>query len=142
MPRHYSYVYKYIDPRNDEVIYVGKGKEKRAHSHLNRIDNHPLTKRIQEIIKDGYLPKIEIYKTINNHQARFVEDVLIRHYGRKNMDEGPLLNLIGGKKKKKGHKMKRLSWKEIKAAIPEHGKADLEKEYERLQEQKRMLINR
>ena len=29
-----SYVYLYIDPRNDEIFYVGKGNNNRCFSHL------------------------------------------------------------------------------------------------------------
>lgn len=55
-----SYVYIYIDPRNDEIFYVGKGKGDRCFSHLLEKSEKEKVKRIQDIINDGLQPKIEI----------------------------------------------------------------------------------
>ena len=35
------YVYKYIDPRNNQIIYIGKGKGNRRFYHLNKVKNNP-----------------------------------------------------------------------------------------------------
>lgn len=55
-----SYVYIYIDPRNDEIFYVGKGKGDRCFSHLAEDSEKDKVKRIKEILGDGLEPKIEI----------------------------------------------------------------------------------
>jgi hypothetical protein len=54
------YVYIYINPLNDQVFYVGKGKGNRAFSHLE--DPGPSAKSglISEIRTAGYEPRIEI----------------------------------------------------------------------------------
>lgn len=54
------YVYLYIDPRNDEIFYVGKGKGERCFSHLKEISESKKAKKIHDIISDGFKPVIEI----------------------------------------------------------------------------------
>jgi len=54
------YVYRLIDPRNDETFYVGKGSGNRVFEHVRgelRGDDDELTgklKRIREIRKDRF----------------------------------------------------------------------------------------
>ena len=55
-----SYVYIYIDPRTDEIFYVGKGKGDRCFSHLAEDSEKEKVKRIKDIYNDGFEPKIEI----------------------------------------------------------------------------------
>lgn len=55
-----SYVYLYIDPRNGEIFYVGKGKGDRCFSHLVEDSEKEKVKRIREIRSDGLQPRIEI----------------------------------------------------------------------------------
>ncbi len=55
-----SYVYIYIDPRNDEIFYVGKGKGDRCFSHLLEDSEKDKVKKIKDILSDGLEPKIEI----------------------------------------------------------------------------------
>jgi len=54
------YVYIYIDPQNNEIFYVGKGKGDRVFSHLNDTSENEKCKRINEIRSRGQKPKIEI----------------------------------------------------------------------------------
>ena len=56
---HY-YVYIYIDPRTDEIFYVGKGKGNRCFSHLSEQKESEKNKRIQEIIDEKKAPIIEM----------------------------------------------------------------------------------
>lgn len=55
------YVYLYIDPSNNEVFYVGKGKGNRVFDHL-KSDNQDYDKiiRINTIKESGNEPKIEL----------------------------------------------------------------------------------
>lgn len=54
------YVYIYIDPFNNEIFYIGKGKGNRAFSHLNDTSESDKTLRIKEIRSKGKEPVIEI----------------------------------------------------------------------------------
>ncbi|MFT6908701.1 MAG: hypothetical protein ACJAS1_005404 [Oleiphilaceae bacterium] len=58
----HSYVYIYIDPRTDEIFYVGKGKGKgnRCLSHLSDQSESDKVKRIQEIREESKEPIIEM----------------------------------------------------------------------------------
>jgi hypothetical protein len=61
------YVYLYVDPRDDSVFYVGKGKGGRALSHLKDRTESEKAERMQVLgswpkakrgsIRDGYLPR-------------------------------------------------------------------------------------
>lgn len=89
------YVYQYYDPILKEPIYIGKGFRYRSKTHLNRKDDHPLTKRIKEIRKLGKQPIISIIKNnLSEKQALKLEGQLERKIGRKNIGKGPLLNKI------------------------------------------------
>ena len=54
------YVYVYIDPRNGEVFYVGKGIGNRAFTHLLEGIGSAKTKRIRAIRREGFQPSIEV----------------------------------------------------------------------------------
>ena len=54
------YVYLYIDPRNDEIFYVGKGRGNRAFSHLRQKTASAKNMRIRDIQSDGFQPRIEV----------------------------------------------------------------------------------
>ena len=54
------YVYLYIDPRNESIFYVGKGKGNRVFSHLNSKDDSEKTRMIEKIRDRGLEPQIEI----------------------------------------------------------------------------------
>jgi hypothetical protein len=59
------YVYRLIDPRNDETFYIGKGKGKRVESHERRVrlgkeTNPAKAQKIREIWQSGHEVKREI----------------------------------------------------------------------------------
>lgn len=54
------YVYAYVDPRNNSIIYVGKGKKDRALKHLSGASNDKLAKYIADLEKSGLKPRIDI----------------------------------------------------------------------------------
>ena len=54
------YVYLYVNPINDSVFYVGKGKGNRAFAHLNDTTESAKVALIREIRSAGMEPKIEI----------------------------------------------------------------------------------
>lgn len=85
------YVYIYIDPRNYETFYVGKGKGNRKFAHL--FDNHLETekvKRIKAIQDEGVDPIIKVFaKDLSEEEAFLVEKTLIwSNYHLTNKSEG------------------------------------------------------
>jgi len=54
------YVYIYIDPRNNEIFYVGKGKNNRCFQHLTDQKESEKVQKIEDIRKDGKEPIIEM----------------------------------------------------------------------------------
>lgn len=91
------YTYIYYDPsRGNEPIYVGKGKENRAWSHLKSKKRHPFIQRLNSMEKNGISPVVGLYATDNEELALFLEEELISKFGRKDLGSGPLLNLTNG----------------------------------------------
>ena len=54
------YVYVYIDPRNYEEFYYGKGKGSRKDAHLGDAEDSAKTRRISEIKQEGLAPIIRV----------------------------------------------------------------------------------
>lgn len=54
------YVYVYVNPLNDQVFYVGKGKGTRALAHLEDVDKKRVQAIIAEIRAAGREPRIDI----------------------------------------------------------------------------------
>jgi len=79
-----SYVYLYIDPRDNKPFYVGKGKGNRCHSHM-RARRGERADRIGELRKLGLRPRIDILKYgLTENEALLVESTLSsrdRHVG-------------------------------------------------------------
>lgn len=98
------YTYIYYDPsRSNEPIYVGKGKGDRAWSHLKRSDSSLFPNRLRFMNKLGIYPIIGVYGGLDEEFALFLEEELIQHFGRKNLNEGPLLNLTDGGESNAGY---------------------------------------
>src|SRR5262245_35954344 len=54
------YVYAYVDPRNDEIFYVGKGCRKRILAHLENGSECERRRRIVELRDAGLQPRLDI----------------------------------------------------------------------------------
>jgi hypothetical protein len=77
------YVYVYIDPRNYEEFYYGKGRGGRKYSHLIEKNDNEMVKRIQEIRKSGLEPIIKVIAAnLTEEQAFLIETTLIWKLGR------------------------------------------------------------
>jgi hypothetical protein len=77
------YVYVYIDPRNFEEFYYGKGKGNRKESHLDDESDSEKSRRIAAIKKAGLDPIIKVIaKDLTEREAFLVEKTLIWKLGR------------------------------------------------------------
>lgn len=77
------YVYVYIDPRNFEEFYYGKGKGNRKLAHLSDDSDSEKVKRIDAIRKEGLEPIIKVIaKGLTEHDAFLVEKTLIWKLGK------------------------------------------------------------
>ena len=54
------YVYVYIDPRNYEEFYYGKGRGSRKNAHLSDSEDNEKTTRIAAITEAGLKPIIRV----------------------------------------------------------------------------------
>jgi hypothetical protein len=91
------YVYVLIDPRNDEIFYVGKGCGNRHAAHLKewkagRVVNADKFARIGEIVRSGHKPMSKIVMDGLQERRAFAEEaILIANLGISN-----LTNLVHG----------------------------------------------
>jgi uncharacterized protein len=77
------YVYVYIDPRNHEEFYYGKGKGTRKNSHLNDSSDSKKTKRINEIKSEGSNPIIRVIASnLSESEALLIEKTLLWKLGK------------------------------------------------------------
>jgi len=77
------YVYVYIDPRNHEEFYYGKGKNQRKEDHLFDEVESAKTERINEIRKEGLQPIIRVIaRGLEESEAFLVEKTLLWKLGR------------------------------------------------------------
>jgi hypothetical protein len=77
------YVYVYIDPRNYEEFYYGKGMRDRKFSHLSDNNDTDKVKRIQDIKKNGLEPIIKVIASnLTKDEAFLIETTLIWKLGR------------------------------------------------------------
>lgn len=77
------YVYGYVDPRDGQLFYVGKGVGSRASAHLEDSSESDKVARIREIAAAGYEPRIDIiaYSLRDDLEASRVEAALIEALG-------------------------------------------------------------
>ncbi|MDF1591856.1 MAG: GIY-YIG nuclease family protein [Desulfobacterales bacterium] len=77
------YVYMYIDPRNNEEFYYGKGRGKRKFIHLKGTADSDKTQRIAEIRKAGSDPIIKVIAAgLTEDEAHLIETTLLWKLGR------------------------------------------------------------
>lgn len=77
------YVYVYIDPRNFEDFYFGKGRGSRKNSHLSDSSDTEKVRRIGAIRKSGLEPIIRVIAcNLSEHDALLVEKTLLWKLGR------------------------------------------------------------
>jgi len=84
------YVYELIDPRNNEVFYVGKGVGHRVEQHQKDAENDNSTKKFKRINAIEYVNLEVIEKIIGRYdtdnEAKAVEATLIKYiYGLENL---------------------------------------------------------
>lgn len=77
------YVYVYIDPRNLEEFYYGKGKGSRKNAHLFDESDSEKSKRIKKIREAGLEPTIRVVAAnLTEPEALLIEATLIWKLGR------------------------------------------------------------
>ncbi|HOW52851.1 MAG TPA: GIY-YIG nuclease family protein [bacterium] len=77
------YVYVYIDPRNLEEFYFGKGRGSRKDAHLSDTSDSEKSLRINAIKKAGLKPIIRVIAcNLSEHDALLVEKTLLWKLGR------------------------------------------------------------
>ena len=95
------YVYGLIDPRTNDIFYIGKGKGNRWQAHysekeIKQTENNLKTKKIIELKELGYNPTV-IFFAQNIEEENIAYDIeasLIKSYGRLNYEEnGTLTNI-------------------------------------------------
>ena len=128
-----SYVYMLVDPRNDQPFYIGKGKGRRAKTHLWEIPetrNVHKENKIASIREAGLEPKI-VYvaeNIIDESLAYDMETSLISKYGRKGYEKNGILTNICLDSRPPNHKGK--SYEEIygpdRAILERKKRADLQ----------------
>lgn len=78
-----SYVYVFIDPRNGESFYIGKGKGNRLFLHLDDRSDTEKVARIAEIRRNDKEPKIDILRYgLSDSEAALVEAAAIDLVGK------------------------------------------------------------
>ncbi len=77
------YVYVYIDPRNYEEFYYGKGIGSRKNAHLGDTSDTAKAKRIAEIKREGLSPIIRVIaRGLTESEALLVEKTLLWKLGK------------------------------------------------------------
>ena len=83
MNNFYVYVYVYIDPRNLEEFYFGKGRGSRKDSHLSDTSDSEKARRIAAIHRAGLKPIVRVIaRDLSEHDAFLVEKTLLWKLGR------------------------------------------------------------
>jgi uncharacterized protein len=77
------YVYVYIDPRNFEEFYYGKGKGSRKDAHLGDANDSAKARRIAEIKREGLAPIIRVIaRDLTEREAFLIEKTLLWKLGK------------------------------------------------------------
>lgn len=127
------YVYMLVDPRNDKPFYIGKGKGRRAQTHLWKIPetrNVYKENKIAAIRECGLEPRIEYVaeNIVDEDLAYEMEISLIKRYGRKGYEHDGILTNICLDSRPPNHKGK--TYEEIygseRAVIERKKRSDLQ----------------
>lgn len=87
-----NYVYALVNPRSDQIFYVGKGCGNRAFEHLSEDGNSEKHERIEDIRSDGLEPRVDVLAHgLSKENALKVEAVCIDVIGL-----GQLTNRVTG----------------------------------------------
>ena len=77
------YVYAYIDPRNLEEFYYGKGRGSRKEAHLTDAAMTAKTQRIAAIRREGLEPLVRVYvRGLAEREALLIEKTLLWKLGK------------------------------------------------------------
>jgi hypothetical protein len=84
------YVYKLIDPRDNQVFYVGKGKGNRAYHHerevkQGRITNYFKTEAIKSIHNSGLKVVVEIVRRFKREARAYWYEAAMKLHGPKRL---------------------------------------------------------
>lgn len=92
------YVYCLIDPRNDEVFYIGKGQNNRVFSHLSGKEETEKSKQIAEIKKSGKEVRAYVVRhgMETEDEAFHVEATLIAFLQSNSWKKRSLKNIVCG----------------------------------------------
>ena len=91
------YVYCLIDPRNNEIFYIGKGCGSRVFAHQQEYAHNPKNLKIKEIQSSGYnITKYIIRYGLNEQEAYHLEGALIDLLSSSIWNNRNLLNIMGG----------------------------------------------
>ena len=105
------YVYQLVDPRNEQPFYVGKGKGRRAKTHLWEVPetrNVYKENKIATIRAAGYEPKISyVAENITDETLAYdIEEKLIKSLGRKGYEANGILTNVCQDNRPPNHKGK------------------------------------
>jgi|TARA_B100001559_G_C16484976_1_gene615578 hypothetical protein len=88
------YVYAYVDPRDDSIRYIGKGKGDRALAHLSDEGDSEKTRWIKRLNELNINPRIDILaRNLSEKQSFRIERTLIDAIG---IGENRLTNKVRG----------------------------------------------
>ena len=97
------YLYSYTDPNSNLIYYIGKGSNNRSHYHLRRAkgiprkSDLPVVDKTRQLLSLGVDPIITIIELFSDEETAHSKEIfLIEKIGRKNLGNGPLLNLTNG----------------------------------------------
>ena len=91
------YTYQLRDPRSPYPFYIGKGCRTRAWDHIKDNSNTHKANKIRKIIKDGFEVQVEIlYNNLPENIAFAIEILLIKKFGRRDINTGCLTNQTNG----------------------------------------------
>lgn len=125
------YVYQLVDPRDNNPFYIGKGKGRRAKTHLWDIPetrNQYKENKIASIRKENLEPRIEYVaeNIIDEDLAYTIEAQLIKRHGRKGYEKDGILTNVCLDNRPPNHKGK--TYEEIYGA--ERAAREREKRYQ------------